>query len=148
MHLQIFIVLFVAFFFFFFCRQYCREVSFCKRKSMYKTKQWIGENKRLLILSRIRNQSDQTEGENGVGQNTLRTVALSQALRMSVLSYSPNGINWCNACLQKAPAGTEVSHGKTKGKGPTMRNTKPGQPHDGVMGCGTECLQETAPTHQ
>lgn len=42
--------------FFFFCRQYCREVSFCKRRSMYKTMQWSGENKRLLILSRIRNQ--------------------------------------------------------------------------------------------
>lgn len=47
MHLQIFIALSVAFFlfFFFFCRQYCREVSFCKMRSMYKTMQRIGEKK-------------------------------------------------------------------------------------------------------
>lgn len=60
MHLQIFIALFVAFFFF--CRQYCREVSFCKMRSMYKTMQQIGgkktqnQTKFPFILSRIGNQ--------------------------------------------------------------------------------------------
>ena len=83
MHLQIFIALFVAFFFFFclfffFVDSIAEKSAFVKGGPCIKRCNGVEKTKgSSYFLESETKESDQMEGENGVGQNNLRTVALS-----------------------------------------------------------------------